>query len=316
MVSFSAQVRRKGPNPYVEVPAFVSAAFGAVATAGRVRVTGRLAGREFNATLVPAKDGGQVLYLPGGLRAATGVGVGDTVSLEIEAVPADQARVPADLLAALDSTPGARDRFDQLSASHRRELIRFLEDARSSHNRSHRIRLIVAQASGEQVLPPGRRTDRPLWTCPRCGRPFVTRNLSHSCEVHTLDEPFAGKPAHVRALFDRVHQTVETFGPVTLVPYRDRVAFMVRVRFAGVRPRQRWVDVDFWLTRRMQSPRLLKVETLSPYTHIHSARVSGAADVDSELAGWLREAYAVGCQEHLREPPPSKAGPAGATSRQ
>jgi hypothetical protein len=75
---------------------------------------------------------------------------------------------------------------------------------------------------------------------------------------------------------------------------------MVRVRFAGVRPRQRWVDVDFWLTRRAQSPRLRKVETLSPYTHVHSVRISSPADVDSQLTGWLREAYAVGRQEHLR----------------
>jgi hypothetical protein len=300
MVRFSALVRRKGPNPYVDVPAFVSEEFAAGATAGRVRVTGRLAGAEFNATLVPVKDGGQVLYLPGGLRAATGVEVGDTVSLDIDAIPDDHVRPPADLLAALDATPGARSGFDRLTASHRRELIRFLEDARSTRNRAQRIGQIVAQSTGEQVLPPGRRTDRPLWTCPECGRSFVTRNLNHSCETHTLDEPFAGKPAHIRDLFEQVRRTVEAFGPVTLVPYRDRVAFMVRVRFAGVRPRQRWVDVDFWLTRRAQSPRLRKVETLSPYTHVHSVRISSPADVDSQLTGWLREAYAVGRQEHLR----------------
>jgi hypothetical protein len=142
-----------------------------------------------------------------------------------------------------------------------------------------------------------------LWTCPGCGRSFVTRNAYHSCEAHTLDEPFAGKPALIRELFDQVRTTVESFGPVTVVPYRDRVAFMVRVRFAGVRPRQRWIDVAFWLTRRVQSPRLRKVETLSPYTHVHSVRVCGPSDVDDELADWLREAYAIGCQEHLRQPP-------------
>jgi hypothetical protein len=87
MVVFSAQVRAKGPNRYVDVPGFVSEALRPGATAGRVRVTGQLSGVEFNGTLVPVGDGGHVLYLPGGLRAPTGVDVGDTVRLEIEGFP-------------------------------------------------------------------------------------------------------------------------------------------------------------------------------------------------------------------------------------
>lgn len=53
---------------------------------------------------------------------------------------------------------------------------------------------------------------------------------------------------------------------VTLVPYRDRVAFMVRVRFTGVKPANKWLDVEFWLTRRVESPRFRRIETLSPCT--------------------------------------------------
>ena len=95
-------------------------------------------------------------------------------------------------------------------------------------------------------------------------------------------------------LFDLVRQSLESIGPVTLVPYRDRVAFMVRVRFGGVRPRKHWLDVDFWLTRRVESPRFQRSETLSPYTHIYTVRVTDPSEVDGELAGWLRDVYAVG----------------------
>jgi hypothetical protein len=124
--------------------------------------------------------------------------------------------------------------------------------------------------------------------------------MNHSCEKHSLDEPFREKPAEILRLFDAVRQIVEAIGPVTLVPYRDRVAFMVRVRFAGVRPGRSWLDVDFWLTRRIESPRFKRIETLSPYAHVFTVRVTDPADVDSELAGWLREAYSVGCRDHLR----------------
>jgi hypothetical protein len=296
---FRAEVRQKGPNPYVNVPDGVSERLAPYGTSGRIRVTGRLAGAEFHATLVPVKGGGHVLFVPGGLRAATGVKVGDTVTVDVRAMDPGNVRPPEDLVSALERNAGARSAFARLPVAHQRELIRFLEDSRTPTARARRAEQVVAQALGREVRSPGRRRDRALWTCPSCGRSFVTRNAYHSCAVHTLEEPFAGKPPRVRELFDLIRQTVETFGPVTVVPYRDRVAFMVRVRFAGVAPRRAWVDVDFWLPRREDSPRLRRVETLSPSTHVHCVRVTDPADVDGQLVGWLREAYAVGCQEHL-----------------
>lgn len=300
MVRFSAAIQQRGPNPFLDVPRSISDALAPCAVSGRIRVTGRLDGSEFNATLMPVKSGGHILYVPGGLRAATGVRVGDTVTVDIRSLGPEGVGPPGDLAAAFDGVAGARDAWDLLPASNRRELTRFLEDARTPLTRGRRVEQVVAQVLGSDVPPPGRRTNRALWTCPSCGRAFVTRNMYHSCARHSLDEPFRGKPAEIRQLFDLVVQTVESIGPVVLVPYKDRVAFMVRVRFGGVRPRMRWLDVDFWLTRRVESPRFLRVETLSPYTHIYTVRVIAPSDVDSELAGWLREAYAVGCQEHLQ----------------
>lgn len=299
MVRFMATVRMRGPNPFVDVPGMVTDTLLPFAERGRIRVTGRLNGAEFNATLMPVKPGGHILHVPGGLRAATGVKVGDTVTVDVQALDAQQVIPPRDLAAALSGTGGAAEKWDLLSPTHRRELTRFLEDARTQATRIRRIGQIVAQVQGGTAPPPGRRTHGALWTCPRCGQAFVTRNMNHSCERHSLDEPFQGRPAEILRLFDAVRQTIEDIGPVTLVPYRDRVAFMVRVRFAGVQPRNNRLNVNFWLTRRIESPRFQRVETLSPRTHIYTVWVSDPSDVDSELAGWLREAYGVGCQRHL-----------------
>jgi hypothetical protein len=46
-------------------------------------------------------------------------------------------------------------------------------------------------------------TARPLWTCPRCGRKFVTRNMWHSCSPHTVERFLAGKGPRARAMFNR-----------------------------------------------------------------------------------------------------------------
>lgn len=307
MVRFSARVQQRGPNPFLDVPGSVSAELLPFASHGRIRVTGRLDGAEFNATLMPVRPEGHILYVPGGLRAAAGVRVGDTVTVDVLPVAPGRVTPPGDLAAALAGVAGASEKWDLLAASHRRELSRFLEDARSAKTRGRRVEQIVAQVLGGEVLPPGRRTDREPWTCPDCGRASVTRNMYHSCARHSLDEPFREKPPEIRQLFDVVLQTIESMGPVTLVPYRDRVAFMVRVRFGGVRPRKHWLDVDFWLTRRVESPKFHRIETLSPYTHIHTVRVTSPSDVDGELAAWLREAYAVGRREHLQGPDPDAA---------
>jgi hypothetical protein len=109
---------------------------------------------------------------------------------------------------------------------------------------------------------------------------------------------FAGRP-RARELFESFRALVDACGPSKLVAYRDRVSFMVRVRFAGAAPRADGLDVGFWLTRRLSSPRFRRVETLTPAAHVHSLHVTDASQLDRELAGWIREAYAVGCQEHL-----------------
>ena len=93
---------------------------------------------------------------------------------------------------------------------------------------------------------------------------------------------------------------VRTCGPVKRIVYRDKVGFMVRVRFAGAVPRSDWLDVGFWLPRRLDSKRFRRVETLYPHAHVHSLRIKQPDELDAQLAKWIKEAYAVGRQEHLR----------------
>jgi hypothetical protein len=177
MVRFSATVQSRGANPFVDVPGRTRNELLPFAQTGRIRVTGRLNGAEFHATLMPVKPGGHILYVPGGLRASTGVKVGDTVTVDVEPLRPQRVIPPGDLAAALDAAAGAVDKWD--------------------------------------LLP---------------------KNMNHSCARHSLDEPFREKPAEILRLFGVVRRTVEAMGPVTLVPYRDRVAFMVRVRSAGSGP--------------------------------------------------------------------------------
>lgn len=88
-------------------------------------------------------------------------------------------------------------------------------------------------------------------------------------------------------------------GPVTVLPEKTRIALQVRMSFAAVSLKRRWLDGHVVLARRRESPRFTKVWTVSPRNHVHEFRLRSVGEVDVEVADWLREAYSVGAQEHL-----------------
>ena len=138
-----------------------------------------------------------------------------------------------------------------------------------------------------------------LWRCPDCGRGFANRNQSHSCGKYKLEEHFAGKPASVRELFRTFLALLRQFGPVTVLPEKTRIAFQVRMSFAALSVRRTCLVGHFVLARRLEHPRFLGIQTISPRNHVHRFRLERLAEFDQEFSAWAAEAYAVGQQKHL-----------------
>lgn len=142
------------------------------------------------------------------------------------------------------------------------------------------------------------RANTELWRCDACGRAFANRNQSHACGRHDLDHHFTGKSPIVRAIYDRFLAMLESFGPVTVLPEKTRIAFQVRMSFAQLTVRRRWVNGHFVLARRAEHALFAKVESFSWRNHTHHFRLDSPEEVDS-LRDVAREAYAVGRQKHL-----------------
>jgi hypothetical protein len=142
--------------------------------------------------------------------------------------------------------------------------------------------------------------ERPLWHCDECGREFANRNQTHTCGTAELADHFRDKPPEIKALFDTVVGVLETIGPVRILPEKTRIAFQVRMSFAQVTPRKRWLDGHVVLARRLESPRFRSIQTFSPRNHLHTFRLNQPSDIDDEFKRWLVEAYSVGRQDHLR----------------
>lgn len=143
------------------------------------------------------------------------------------------------------------------------------------------------------------RGDKTLWKCPKCGHEFVTKNLWHSCGRYSLADHFEGSNPKVRELFDRFTAMVEACGPVTIYAQQTRIVCQVRVRFAGVVPRQRDLDVGVWLTRPVQHAKLRRTELIPPSTFVHHFRFKQPAELDDAFMAIVQEGYAVGRQDHL-----------------
>ena len=84
-----------------------------------------------------------------------------------------------------------------------------------------------------------------------------------------------------------------------MIPQRSKVAFQVRVRFAGCTPRRSYLVCGFWLKRRIESPRFRNVLQPMPNDYIYEVRIDSKKDFDAEFKSWILEAYAVGEQKHL-----------------
>jgi hypothetical protein len=143
--------------------------------------------------------------------------------------------------------------------------------------------------------------NKPLWNCPDCGRSFANLNQTHTCAaLGDLDRHFARRSPELRALFDALAKAVKACGPAEVLSEKTRIAFHRRLSFLSVYPRKDHLILGFLLAERLEHPRFESVQTFSPRNHVHNLRLRGIGEIDDDVRGWIRAAYEVGEQRHLR----------------
>ena len=133
MPRFTARLEARGAGSLVEVPLDVRALFGQARPPVRATVNGH----SFQSTIA-VYGGRYYLGLNREVRAAAGVEVGDLLSVDLERDEDERTvALPGDLEAALDGP--ARAAFDGLSYTHRREYVRWIEEAKREETRKRRV---------------------------------------------------------------------------------------------------------------------------------------------------------------------------------
>jgi len=132
---------------YVDIPFDVERAFGA---RGQVKVKGTVNGSPFRSSLMPRGDGTHFLVVNKSVRDAAKAAVGASVRVAVEPDTAPRVlELPPDFARALAKNKAARSAWDLFSASHQKEYVGHITEAKKEETRARRIETtIVALAAG------------------------------------------------------------------------------------------------------------------------------------------------------------------------
>ena len=135
--TFKAVIQNAGGGgAFVEVPFDVEEAFGSK----KPKIRAMIEGVPYRGLLVRMGGPNHMLIILKGIREQIGKTFGDEVKVTVE--PDTEPRVieiPKDLMKELKDDPEAKAFFDKLSYTHRKEYVRWVEEAKKAETRQSRI---------------------------------------------------------------------------------------------------------------------------------------------------------------------------------
>jgi hypothetical protein len=96
-----------------------------------------------------------------------------------------------------------------------------------------------------------------------------------------------------RALYEELLHTLAPLGAFETEVKKTSIHLVRSSAFAGVHPRKRHLLVTIKAAAPISSGRIVKTEQVSKNRWHLDVKVAVAGDIDAELLGWLREAYAI-----------------------
>ena len=138
-----------------------------------------------------------------------------------------------------------------------------------------------------------------MWTCPLCGRSYAIRNQTHACLDLSADQYLADKGPLARSVYESVHAALEACGDFRVHAQKTRIAFISRMSFAGISATKSRVDLSIIMPTPIDDRRIRKLFLYGPTSWGHTLRITDPREIDSQVRGWLCEAWRRGNQETL-----------------
>ena len=112
--------------------------------------------------------------------------------------------------------------------------------------------------------------------------------------LSTSNALFLGKDEQVQSTYHRLLVALHALGPFEVEPKKTSIHLVRTVGFAGVHPRKSYLILNLRTASALTSPRITKSEHVSKNRFHNEVKLTSPHDIDEELLGWLKEAYALG----------------------
>jgi hypothetical protein len=111
--------------------------------------------------------------------------------------------------------------------------------------------------------------------------------------TQTKDALFVGKNAVVLAIYHRLLEVLHSLGPFQEEPKKTSIHLVQGSGFAGIHPRKSFLYLNLRMNRPLQGKRIAKSEQVSKNRYHNEVKITSPDEVNAELIGWLKEAYAL-----------------------
>jgi hypothetical protein len=109
----------------------------------------------------------------------------------------------------------------------------------------------------------------------------------------TVESHFAEKDPVVQKIYTKVLKAVRKFGPVVEEAKKTSIHLVNKTALAGVATRRNYMILTVKSDRKLTGPRIHKAEQISAHRYYHEIKLSSPDEIDPELIGWLKAAYAL-----------------------
>jgi len=106
----------------------------------------------------------------------------------------------------------------------------------------------------------------------------------------TVEDHLVRATPKAAELYNRFAELVQTFGQVSIVPTQTRIDFRFRTIFASVEFREDSLLVLLVLPQRVESPRVIRVDTYTQGSFGNYMDIRTFDDYDAEFSAWLQKA--------------------------
>jgi len=133
----------------------------------------------------------------------------------------------------------------------------------------------------------------------------VEEGTPHDCWTTTEENLTSELSEDWRDAWERLRETAAEFGDQRIYASHRSIMFSRNACYFFVRPQKSFLEIWFFLGRRLKDSRVRNIVQTSSVKFGHQVRIVHRDQVESPITDWLKEAYEVSAQLH-----PSKAAKA------